>query len=84
MLLVTPRLVKPMGPEEITLPTDHYVEPSDYEFYLLGRLEGRQPAEAAPRGVSQLPTDVGPEESGGLIGDFGHRLPIPAPTGEGR
>jgi pilus assembly protein CpaC len=42
VILVTPRLAKPLSPEDITLPTDGFVEPTDLEFYLLGRIEGRQ------------------------------------------
>ena len=36
MILVTPRLAKPMDPARLTLPTDAFVEPSDADFYLLG------------------------------------------------
>jgi pilus assembly protein CpaC len=42
VILVTPRLAKPLSPEDITLPTDGFVEPTDLEFYLLGRTEGQQ------------------------------------------
>jgi pilus assembly protein CpaC len=41
VIIVTPRLVKPITGGEVDLPTDHFVEPSALEFYLLGRLEGR-------------------------------------------
>ncbi|NKB99029.1 MAG: hypothetical protein GKR90_11140 [Pseudomonadales bacterium] len=41
MIVVTPRLAKPMAPEDIRLPTDDFVEPTDLEFYLLGRTEGK-------------------------------------------
>ncbi len=40
VILVTPRLAKPLD-GDLRLPTDGFVEPSDLEFYLLGRLEGR-------------------------------------------
>ncbi len=40
VIIVTPHLAKPMRPEDIMLPTDHFVEPNDWEFYLLGRMEG--------------------------------------------
>jgi pilus assembly protein CpaC len=39
VILVTPRLVKPLGTGPRPLPTDHYQEPNDAEFYLLGREE---------------------------------------------
>jgi pilus assembly protein CpaC len=42
VILVTPRLAKPLSPEDITLPTDGFVEPTDLEWYLLGKTEGRK------------------------------------------
>ncbi|MGI9391404.1 MAG: type II and III secretion system protein family protein [Boseongicola sp.] len=41
LILVTPHLVKPMVPGDIRLPTDKFQEPSDWEFFLGGQLEGR-------------------------------------------
>lgn len=49
-----------------TLPTDGYVMPDDYEFYLEGRLESR----SAPGGP--LPRTPG---KGGLEGSFGYIVP---------
>ena len=43
LILVTPHLVKPILPGEIRLPTDNFHEPSDVEFFLGGRMEGRAP-----------------------------------------
>jgi pilus assembly protein CpaC len=43
LILVTPHLVKPILPGEIRLPTDNFHEPSDFEFFLGGRMEGRAP-----------------------------------------
>ena len=40
VIMVTPRLAKPMNPEDVKLPTDAFIEPSDVDFYLFGRLEG--------------------------------------------
>jgi pilus assembly protein CpaC len=59
VIIVTPHLVKPLGPGPHPLPTDSYIEPSQFEFYLLGRLEG-YPGET--------------QEPGGMIGDVGHRV----------
>lgn len=61
VIFVTPRLAKPMSPEKVELPTDHFIEPSDTEFYLMGRLEGRRKVSEAPSG-------------GGVDGKFGHEL----------
>jgi len=41
VILVTPTLAQPFKNEGIRLPGDGFVEPSDAEFYLLGRTRGR-------------------------------------------
>ena len=41
LILVTPHLVKPLVPAEVQLPTDNFVEPSDFGWFLQGKLEGR-------------------------------------------
>jgi pilus assembly protein CpaC len=63
VILVTPRLVKPLTTTAVRLPTDKYVEPNDFEAYLLGALEGRvkksastpPPAQKLPDGFGQKP-----------------------------
>jgi pilus assembly protein CpaC len=60
MILVTPRLAKPIDPTQLTLPTDAFVEPSDADFYLLGRMEGAKPASS--------------NTSGGADSEFGHQV----------
>ena len=44
-----------------TLPTDNYIEPNDAEFYLEGRMEGRE------KGL--------PGVRGKMDGAFGHSMP---------
>jgi pilus assembly protein CpaC len=39
LIIVTPHLVKPLDMTAQTLPTDYYVEPNDFELYLLGLSE---------------------------------------------
>jgi pilus assembly protein CpaC len=39
LIIVTPHLVRPLDMSAQTLPTDYYVEPNDFEFYLLGYAE---------------------------------------------
>ena len=68
MIIVTPHLVKPLGPAPHPLPTDSFIEPSALEFYLLGRLEGYPGSTAQP---------------GGMIGDVGHRVTA-TPEGESK
>jgi len=41
LILVTPRLVKPLRPEDIRLPTEGFVEPSEFDWFVMGRLEGK-------------------------------------------
>ena len=65
VLLVRPRLVKPLGPEPPMLPTDYFDEPNWFEFYLLGRVEGFDDQYAAAQA----------EPEAGVIGDAGYRLP---------
>ena len=62
IIIVTPHLVKPMNVAKQSLPTDYYVEPNDFEFYLLGALQGKSKPE--PKVAA-----------GSLDGDFGHSLP---------
>jgi pilus assembly protein CpaC len=42
VILVTPRLAKPLSAGAIKLPTDYYAEPSDADFYLRGAIESRK------------------------------------------
>jgi pilus assembly protein CpaC len=69
VITVTPRLAKPMSPEDVRLPTDNFVEPNDAQFFLMGKLEGRQPRSRGDDGGSAA-ADAG----GGTEGTFGHQL----------
>jgi pilus assembly protein CpaC len=70
VILVTPRLVGPLGPHENlpALPTDSYVQPNDLEFYLLGWMQGSPSRLQKP--------DTG---QAGLITPGGYRLDTTAP-----
>jgi pilus assembly protein CpaC len=59
MILITPRLAKPIDPSTITLPTDSFVEPSDADFYFLGRMEK---------------SDLSGSNTGGTDNDYGHQV----------
>jgi pilus assembly protein CpaC len=52
VILVTPKLAKPLKPSDIKLPTDSVVEPSDAEFYILGRMEGRSAGSSSSTATS--------------------------------
>jgi len=38
VILVTPRLARPIDPKRLELPTDRYQEPTDWDFFMLGRI----------------------------------------------
>lgn len=38
VMFVTPHLAKPISPDLIKLPTDSFVPPNDFEFYILGNM----------------------------------------------
>jgi len=40
LIMVTPHLAKPLAPGDIQLPTDKFVEPSDFGWYMQGKLQG--------------------------------------------
>jgi len=62
VIIVTPRLVKPIDMAKVSLPTDFYVEPSATEFYLFGKIEGSEKSRPGTAG-------------GTLDGEFGHSMP---------
>jgi pilus assembly protein CpaC len=72
VIIVTPHLVKPVDMARQKLPTDSFIEPDDFEFYLMGNLEGRDrnmnKAKAAPNAPAK-------QAGGGLEGEFGHMTP---------
>lgn len=54
LIVVTPRIVKPLDTQP-ALPTDKYIQPSQSEFFLEGRMEGRKPASPPARSLEQQP-----------------------------
>ncbi len=62
VIIVTPKLVKPLRKDQIVLPTDYYVEPNDFQIFLGGVFQGGQ-----KQGSSG--------ETVGLSGPFGHTMP---------
>jgi pilus assembly protein CpaC len=43
VILVTPKLAKPVSPSDVRLPTDAVIDPSNIDFFLRGRMEGTPP-----------------------------------------
>lgn len=61
LFVITPRLVKPL-PSDYILPTDSFVVPSDKEFFLKGKLEGKPKEPASqPASVAPAPKAIKPE-----------------------
>jgi pilus assembly protein CpaC len=56
VIFVTPTLAKPIRPNDVHLPTDGQIDPSNVDFYLRGRMEGSAPPGAAPAGVPSTTT----------------------------
>jgi pilus assembly protein CpaC len=53
LILVTPELIEPLSPDQIApLPGRGMLEPTDYELYLLGQLEGTEPDSPGPAASS--------------------------------
>jgi pilus assembly protein CpaC len=64
VVIVTPHLVKPLDMAKQALPTDHFIEPDDFEFYLLGHMEGEEKLGSKSKGSQNRPE-----------GGFGHIVP---------
>jgi len=79
VILVTPRLAKPVDRSKIRLPTDGFVEPSDLSYYLLGRMsrigEPEATESATQTETQQSSVETTPGNTGeGIEGQFGHSL----------
>ncbi|HET19919.1 MAG TPA: type II and III secretion system protein family protein [Chromatiales bacterium] len=73
VVIVTPRLVKPVAPGMLKAPTDTFVNANDFDQYLMGRLEGPR-QEAAPAPESSAPQAAPAPQGGGTDGSYGHQL----------
>jgi pilus assembly protein CpaC len=75
IIIVTPHLVKPLEMAKQTLPTDQFIEPNDIEFYLGGKLEGKEKRVTTVSASPANTTKEGGAKKGGLEGEFGHITP---------
>ncbi|EGA68214.1 pilus assembly protein CpaC [Vibrio sinaloensis DSM 21326] len=73
VILVTPRLAKPIDRSKVSLPTDSFVEPNDFEYYLLGRGAYIAPTGKSKSNESQESNFID-HSKGGTEGTFGHSL----------
>ncbi|MDO9632829.1 MAG: type II and III secretion system protein family protein [Humidesulfovibrio sp.] len=79
VIIVTPHLVKPLDMAKQTLPTDGFKEPTPYEFFIAGQLEGKPGAggksqKDAPALGGNADGQTGGRPSG-FDGRFGSALP---------
>lgn len=76
VIIVTPHLVKPLDMAAQTLPTDYYVEPNDFEFYLMGFAEksgyGGKAGQRSPA-AEVLSNRI--NAGGAMEGRVGHMMP---------
>jgi pilus assembly protein CpaC len=70
MIIVTPHFVKPLDMANQPLPSDTFVEPNDWEFYLMGWTDGLGYAPKAVQGRDGRVAEV--TGSRRLDGSFGH------------
>jgi len=72
VIIVTPRFVKPIDMAQQALPTDTFIEPNDWEFYLMGWTDGLGYApKISQRREGQLAEAI---VSRRLDGSFGHMV----------
>jgi pilus assembly protein CpaC len=48
VILITPRLARPLPAGKVRLPTDAYVEPTDMDFFFRGQMEHNGPKKPVP------------------------------------
>jgi pilus assembly protein CpaC len=74
VIFVTPKLASSFDPRQAKLPTEGFVEPSQLEFYLLGKQPQQRSAGKTPGRSGTANTQaLGPDKHG-TEGVFGHDL----------
>ncbi|MCG9787132.1 type II and III secretion system protein family protein [Vibrio mediterranei] len=74
VILVTPRLARPIDRSKVVLPTDAFVKPNDWEFYLLGKGSYIADMDEATTAYEPANQQEIPSTQGGSEGSFGHDL----------
>jgi pilus assembly protein CpaC len=64
VIFVTPHFAKPIDKDDIIYPFDDLIEPTDAEFYLLGKLQGED----------KPPRHTTPTDRSGFVGTIGHKV----------
>jgi pilus assembly protein CpaC len=78
VVIVTPRLVKPVAAGTLVAPTDNFIPPSWLDQYLLGNLEG-----TADRAAKSDKSARSKQTDSGLEGEYGHKVYEPATNEKG-
>jgi pilus assembly protein CpaC len=74
VIFVTPRLANSYAPQQAKLPAGDFVEPSNLDFYLMGKMNGQRPA-PGPEGKAKANSRQGSSSpASGTEGAFGHDL----------
>ena len=58
-----------MAPQDLRLPTDSFVEPNDTDFYIMGRMEGKN---KEPAKTDNQQADN--QQTGNTDGESGHEI----------
>lgn len=72
VIIVTPRLVKPVIGSKLAAPTDNFVPPNWMDQYLLGNLEGTPKRSKKSENKSSNNTKT--QSSTGIEGEYGHKV----------
>lgn len=72
VIIVTPHFVKPVDVAQLALPTDSFLEPNDWEFYLMGWTDAAGYVPRARKINEGRPAEA--SESNRLDGSFGHMV----------
>ena len=72
VIIVTPRIAKPILAKNIQLPTDSFVKPDDVDFYIFGRTESRNSKTTYKTKTTGSNNEI--DTKGGLDGEYGQQL----------
>ena len=77
LIFVTPKLANPINTRQVKLPTEGFIEPTDIEFYLMGKMTGPRPipsGSGANQNSSKSANMRLSPDLAGSEGAFGHDL----------
>lgn len=71
IILVTPHIVNPMN-QRPALPTDSYIQPTESEFFLQGKMQGSPPISNTSSGASVAADNGGRNDTFNVTRDYGY------------